>query len=116
MIELNFFIEFYRICLQEAESRLWQIFQNLTIPLNSEIYYVKKLATSDNFEIQQIYRIEMNMPLIIEQFGIISNEQFIDDRVTSITSRRRQNLFGLSLKASMVVTNNSTLQHLTDYR
>lgn len=108
---LNFIANYF----QEAESRLWQIFENLTIPLNSEIYYVPKLATSEHFEIKQIYRIE-TMPLAIEQFGIISNGQFIDYRVTSITSRRRQNLFGLNLKASMVITNNSTLEHLTDYR
>lgn len=70
----------------------------------------------DNLMIHQIYRVDMSMPLIFETFGNIESGQFIDYRSTSITSRRRQNLCGLHLKASMVVTNNDTLNHLTDYR
>lgn len=70
----------------------------------------------NNFLIQQMYRIDMEMPLIIENFGQISNGVFIDQRITPITSRRRSNLFGLRLNASMVITDNDTLNHLTDYR
>lgn len=66
--------------------------------------------------IQQFYRIEMAMPMIVENFGCISNGIFIDYRNISITSRRRSNLFGLHLNASMVITDNDTLNHLTDYR
>lgn len=66
--------------------------------------------------IHQIYRVDVSMPLILEPFGNIENGQFIDGRSKQITSQRRQNLLGLRLKASMVVTNNDTLNHLSDYR
>lgn len=56
------------------------------------------------------------MPMIVENFGRIANGVFIDFRKTPITSRRRSNLFGLRLNASMVITDNDTLNHLTDYR
>lgn len=72
--------------------------------------------TTDFWIVEQIYRVDISMPLIQEQFGVIKNLEFIDYRSTSITSRRRQNLFGLHLRASMVVTNNDTLNHLSDYR
>lgn len=81
-----------------------------------EIFYLKKKNTFDNLIIHQMYRVDITMPLIVEIFGEIRNGQFIDYRSNPITSRRRQNLFGLHLKASMVVTNNDTLNHLTDYR
>lgn len=93
------------------------MFQNLSILPKSEIYYMKKSNTLNNLQIQQIYRIDMSMPLIIEQFGEITDDSnFIDYRSSYITSRRRQNLFGMHFKASMVVTDNDTLDHLTDYQ
>lgn len=60
----------------------------------------------------------MDTPLIIETFGKWNemNDTFTDLRVNKITSRRRQNLFGAKLKASMVVTNNETMNHLEDYQ
>lgn len=70
----------------------------------------------NDIEIEQIYRIDMTMPLIIERYGRISDGTFIDYRSTSITSQRRRKLLGHRLKASMVVTNNDTLNHLTDYQ
>lgn len=39
-----------------------------------------------------------------------------DNRPSRILSRRRRNLHGHLLGVSMVVTNNDTLNHLTDYR
>lgn len=90
-------------------------FQNLSILPKSEFFHVKK-GNEDELLIQQLYRVEGTMPLIVEQFGRISNGTFIDQRDTSITSRRRHDLFGLHLKASMVITDNDTLEHLTDYR
>ena len=77
---------------------------------------MRKEETENSFMIQQFYRIDMSMPMIVENFGRILNGIFIDFRNTPITSRRRSNLFGLHLNASMVVTDNDTLNHLTDYR
>lgn len=78
---------------------------------------MNKPSTANNSRIQQVYRAAVSMPLIIEQVGEITSEwKFIDLRSSSVTSRRRQNLFGIYFKASMVVTDNDTLDHLTDYQ
>lgn len=100
----------------DIETRLWSIVQNLNISPKSEFFYMRKENTGNSFMIQQFYRIEMAMPMIVENFGRITNGIFIDYRSTSITSRRRSNLFGLRLNASMVITDNDTMNHLTDYR
>lgn len=44
------------------------------------------------------------------------NDSFIDLRVIKVTSKRRRNLSGAELKASLVVTDNETLNHLEDYQ
>ncbi|XP_031619955.1 ionotropic receptor 75a-like [Contarinia nasturtii] len=100
----------------ETEEAFWSVSRNLPILITSEVYYVKSQNIFEKIVVQQLYRTDVLMPLIIEEFGEIINGLFIDYRRTTISSRRRQNLFGLRLKASMVVTNNDTLNHLTDYR
>lgn len=77
---------------------------------------MEKEKLGNSFIVQQFYRIDKTMPLIVENFGRISNVSFVDYRTTPITSRRRSNLYGLRLNASMVVNYNDTLNHLTDYR
>lgn len=77
---------------------------------------MRKEKMGNSFEVQQFYRIGMARPMIVENFGRITNDVFIDYRDTPITSRRRSNLCGLKLNASMVITDNDTLNHLTDYR
>lgn len=51
----------------------------------------------------------------MEEFGILSSNQFARFSNESQTFRRR-NLNGLHLNAAMVVTNNDTLAHLNDYK
>lgn len=82
------------------------------------MFYMKKMQnnTISKFEIEQFYRVATSEPLITEQFGIIVNDELIDYRNQPITSQRRKNLFGLTLNASLVFTNNDTINHLTDYR
>lgn len=60
----------------------------------------------------------MESALIKENYGKWSkeNNSFTDLRLVKITSRRRQNLRRTNLKASMVITNNDTLNHLDDYQ
>ena len=60
----------------------------------------------------------MESELIEEIYGKWSkeNNSFTDLRLIKITSRRRQNLRRTNLKASMVITNNDTLNHLDDYQ
>lgn len=54
---------------------------------------------------------------IHEYFGTWSLDRGIEDkRTTRIISRRRRNLQRHTLPASMVILNNDSLSHLTDYR
>lgn len=88
----------------------------LPILPKSEIFYLNFETGTNDIQIQQIYRIGISTPLIFESFGFIRNDQFIDSRSSTITSRRRINLHGFNFRASMVITSNDTLNHLTDYR
>lgn len=73
-------------------------------------------SQSDSFAVKEVYRTGLNQTLLTESVGNVINATFIDKRTTTITSRRRQNLQGIQMRASMVVTNNDTLNHLTDYK
>lgn len=111
------FLFLYSDCyllLQDSKQRFGTTINNLSLSPKSEIFYIMKQDSS--FEIQQIYRVDMSMPLIFEQFGTIVGGQLMDDRMSPISSQRRTDLLGLTLKASMVFTNNDTINHLTDYR
>lgn len=60
----------------------------------------------------------MNGLLITEIYGKWekAEDTFVDLRKIKVTSKRRWNLMGTELKASLVVTNNETLNHLDDYQ
>lgn len=99
------------------DNRFWSTVRNLNVSLNSELFYIQKEKSENVFKIQQFYRIDMAMPMIVENYGRISNDTFIANNLfIPITSRRRSNLFGMHFKASMVITDNDTMNHLTDYR
>lgn len=101
----------------EVAGDIWPIFQNISILPKSEIFYLSKESAANGWMVHQVYKTGLETPLIVERFGEITEQwQFIDYRRTTIASRRRQNLLGLRLKASMVVTHNDTLDHLTDYQ
>lgn len=89
----------------------------IAIPINSELYWLERDAEQNVVNIKEVYCISVrSISLMMENVGRIIDNEFIDLRWTPITSLRRKNLYGLDLRASMVVTNNDTLIHLTDYR
>lgn len=59
-----------------------------------------------------VYRTAVDQPVIIENFFL--NSQNNNHELSAIG--RRRNLGGIELRASMVVTNNDSLNHLDDYR
>lgn len=91
------------------------LFEHLPILPRSEIFFMFYQNVLEGYVVKQLYRTAMDQPLMIEMFGEVTNGTFQDLRTIFITSRRRQHLQGIQLKASMVVTNNDTLKHLTDY-
>lgn len=68
------------------------------------------------------YKIHKTLDYAIrEPFGTWQNRldapfvRFQDDRETRILSRRRRDLRGMNMQASMVILNNASLDHLTDH-
>lgn len=98
------------------EERIMQLFAAHPILPRSEIYFMEYKNQLDSFAIKEVYRTGLNRRALTSNIGNITSGIFYDIRNTSITSRRRQNLQGILLRASMVVTNNDTLNHLTDYK
>lgn len=94
------------------------MFSTLEVFPKSEIFYLTDSNVAEKLLLRQLYRTGIDRPLVIECYGEIdiAEESFADYRTTAITSRRRQNLQGLTLQASMVITNNDTLNHLSDHR
>lgn len=88
----------------------------LDVLVDSEITFVHRGDTQESILVKQIYKTGQKEPLIAEDIGFFVNSSFIENRISKIKSRRRQDLKLLRLRASMVVTGNDTLDHLTDYR
>lgn len=66
---------------------------------------------------QKVYRIEATTENIYENYGFWNKTNGLTDlRTTSILARRRKNLRGKLLTASVVLTNNDSVNHLTDYK
>lgn len=99
------------------ENRVLDLFQNYPILPSAEIFFFFT-ANDDEILVKQIYRVAEDFPLIQEIYGKYStkNDTFVDLRSHPVTSRRRRNLMGAQLNASLVVTHNDTLQHLHDYQ
>ncbi|XP_058123005.1 ionotropic receptor 75a-like [Anopheles ziemanni] len=70
----------------------------------------------------QVYKVSNDADLLTEQFALWTRDQsgakaeLIDLREKTVTSVRRKNLLGHSLRASMVITDPDTVNHLTDYK
>lgn len=88
----------------------------LDVLVDSEITLVHRDDTQQICLVTQIYKTAAKEPLIVEDVGFFVNRTFIENRFSKIRSRRRQDLKLLRLRASIVVTGNDTLDHLTDYR
>lgn len=63
-----------------------------------------------------VYRKGLNSDIIFEPVASFSNGSLVDERISDSIVHRRKNLEGKVLRASMVVTNKDTLNHLHDYR
>lgn len=99
------------------EKRVLDFFRNYPILPSAEIFFFLT-ANDDDISVKQIYRVAKDFPLIEENYGkyLTKNDTFVDLRLHPVTSRRRRNLMGAQLNASLVVTHNDTLQHLHDYQ
>lgn len=109
---LDFIQRKFIIIKPDGENEIEKIFKNFPILPSSEIFYFDKNV------IKQIYRVSADSSLIHETYGkyFSENDSFVDLRDEIVTSKRRRNLMGTRLNATLVITNNQTLDHLNDYQ
>lgn len=71
-----------------------------------------------NIWIVIVYKTHANSSVVYyENFGVWDpNNGFVDERSTRILSKRRRDLQGQVISIAMVLTNNDSINHLTDYR
>ncbi|XP_053687299.1 uncharacterized protein LOC128736830 [Sabethes cyaneus] len=90
---------------------------DLQILISNEIYYICAAKKANEFSIMQVYRYSSNSDVVEEQpFGYWRRGMVVKLRTNSVTANRRQNLNRFKLRASLVITNNDTINHLADYR
>uniref|UniRef100_A0A336M5H9 CSON011044 protein n=1 Tax=Culicoides sonorensis TaxID=179676 RepID=A0A336M5H9_CULSO len=77
---------------------------------------LKENEENNKFIIQKVYKIHRFAPMSIEFHGKWWNSTYTGSENHPIISRRRQNLRGSTIRASMVITHNDSLNHLDDYR
>ncbi|XP_055628375.1 ionotropic receptor 75a-like [Toxorhynchites rutilus septentrionalis] len=87
----------------------------LPLLVSSEIFILIRKETN-HFVIQQVFKLSEQSTLNFEPFGMWLNGSLVDERTAMVTSVRRLDLKGHTLRASMVITNMDTLNHLTDYK
>ncbi|XP_053663875.1 ionotropic receptor 75a-like [Anopheles marshallii] len=96
--------------------------KELPVLVSSELFVMLK-EHDNSIRFVQVYRISRHAELLTENYALWNRSatgadggQMIDLRTQKVTSVRRKHLDGHSLRASMVITNPDTMNHLTDYK
>ncbi|XP_037036713.1 ionotropic receptor 75a-like [Bradysia coprophila] len=93
------------------DTKIRHLFHNCPIMPMSQVFFISDSFAKNHFLVKQVYRLGMNEPLIIEDFP------YPHVKTTDLTAvLRRQNFHGYQLRASMVILDNDSLNHLDDYR
>lgn len=87
------------------------IFANIRVLMDSRIYLFI-FDEESQVEVNMVYRLSMQTDLIFKYLGVY----VIGSSELKVNSLMRYNLNGLKLRASLVITNNDTLNHLHDYK
>uniref|UniRef100_A0A182Y0V0 Ionotropic glutamate receptor C-terminal domain-containing protein n=1 Tax=Anopheles stephensi TaxID=30069 RepID=A0A182Y0V0_ANOST len=101
-----------------------EVLKELPVLVSSEVFVMLK-EDFGSIRFLQVYRVSRKTELITENYALWTRsadgagdrgQQMQDLRTQKVTSVRRKNLHGHQLRASMVVTNPDTMNHLTDYK
>lgn len=119
-MEPKYFARPYGWILLDATEMDRDALVQLQIMMDSNIVMVinDDDRSMTKYSIRQAFKRE-HMPneLIMEQYGRWSSiDGLRDERETRILSRRRRNLMGTQLVASMVLLNKDSLDHMEDYQ
>lgn len=96
--------------IQEALS-------NFNILVDSRVSIAIENANSSLYTIKKLYKLNATLPFIIEEEGKWTRHFGYENyESTSILAVRRSNLNGVVISTCLVITHNSTLEHLVDKR
>lgn len=95
-------------------SEMKEYFRKLDILVDSDVNLLE-ININGTATLRKIYRLHYD--LLVEPIGYWNKDDgFKNIEIEQITTRRRNNLKGLILNTCIVITNNDTLNHLTDKR
>lgn len=109
----------YRWLLIDPEDQINKVFETVPIYHSSQIFYISSL-TEDSLEISSIYRNSPALPLIQETVleGYFKDNTFKylqEHQSIAIARQSSPGLAGTLINASLVITHNDSINHLTDY-
>lgn len=116
-MEPRYFAHPFTWILLNANASNDSILSQMHIMMDSNIVWVAEDQASTSTIRQAFKREQTPNQLVWEPFGIWTlNDGLRDIRETRVLARRRRNLMGLELVASMVIVHNDSLDHLTDFK
>ncbi|XP_056633934.1 ionotropic receptor 75a-like [Diorhabda sublineata] len=117
--QLNYFASPYKWLIFHSKplnETIEKNFKNLDILIDSDVTLCQNLH-NDTVAVTKIFKYRSNYPIEIENAGYwTKNGGYNDLDMEKIAVRRRRNMKGATLNTCVVVTNNDTLNHLTDKR
>ncbi|XP_037047075.1 glutamate receptor ionotropic, delta-2-like isoform X1 [Bradysia coprophila] len=99
----------------KMDGRIQHLLQDSPVLPISQFFIVCKDFGNNNFAVKQVYRLGTLEPLIMEDHATYNRTHYVN-AVVLPSALRRRNFHGFLLKASMVLLNNDSLNHLDDYR
>ncbi|XP_041978116.1 ionotropic receptor 75a-like [Aricia agestis] len=85
----------------------------VNVPVDTEVLVVSQ--TVDYYDIYYIYRINSNGPWVRENYGFWTKKNGLEVlNLEQVVAARRLNLRGFELRICYVLTNNDSINHLTD--
>ncbi|XP_017770870.1 PREDICTED: glutamate receptor U1-like [Nicrophorus vespilloides] len=91
-------------------------FKKVNCLVDSDLTLIQHSSENET-KLTKVYKFRQGEELIVEDFGRFRNHTFIKTpSFIEITANRRRNLFEMYLRVCLVITHNSTYQHLLDKR
>lgn len=106
--------------MSAIQERALEIFANLPILHESQIYLVANREEESYFELKRIYRNSLTTQPILEPILVGNVESYTfnwtrNSPAVAIARQQPPGLAGTLVNASLVITHNDSLNHLTDY-
>lgn len=106
------------LLLHDSENNNDNVLEHLDMFVDSKVVVIEKTTDPTSFVLNYVYKVRKHSELITDTFGKwnTSKKGFDFLRNGDSLTRRRRNLQRHQLKVSVVIMDNSSYGHLTDYR